>query len=84
MGLRTSSNEVSGWYERNLYGPLENGRRPYLALVSWPFFTGEAAIVASICSKSPLGRGSLKTMVPGPGVSIAVRPFAEVSLYGPR
>lgn len=82
LSLRTSLMDLFGVYDCHLYGPEEKGFRPYLALVSLSWRTGEAAGMASICRKSPLATGSLKTMVLSSGVSIAFRPSlsAEVSL----
>ncbi|CAM5675013.1 hypothetical protein STENM36S_04614 [Streptomyces tendae] len=72
-------------YDWNLYGPEENGCRPYLDLVSLSWRTGEAEVSASTSSKSELAFGSLKTMVLSSGVSIAFRPSLsfDLSLYGP-
>src|SRR4051794_33999123 len=84
-GLRTRIRLLFGVYDWNLYGPDENGLRPYLDLVSMSWRTGDAEVSASISSKSEFASGSLKTTVLSSGVSIAFRPSlsADLSLYGP-
>lgn len=59
---------------------MENGRWVYFAPVSFAAFTGEPDGMARNCSKSPLGLGSLKTMVLSSGVSIVLRPSLSADL----